>query len=124
MNFCERILSMTRFIGTLLLTGFLIIASFLGNIPCSAAGTPQFITPPTAIEISDTNVAVVWKTDVHSSEQIVSQPFSGRKVPEYQTEDLRELIEKPCRIIYRVKRNQIDVLAVIHGAQILPEEIE
>lgn len=58
------------------------------------------------------------------SVQIASQPFSGRKVPEYQAEDLRELIEKPYRIIYRVMQNQIDVLAVIHGAQILPEEIE
>jgi plasmid stabilization system protein ParE len=45
-------------------------------------------------------------------------------VPEYETEELRELIEKPYRIIYRVKQNQIDVLAVIHGAQILPEKIE
>ena len=58
------------------------------------------------------------------SEQIASQPYSGRKVPECEAEDLREPIEKPYRIIYRVKQNQIDVLAVIHGAQILPEEIE
>ena len=60
----------------------------------------------------------------HRSEQISTQPFSGRKVPEYETEDIRELIEKPYRIIYRLKQDQIDVLAVIHGAQLLPEEIE
>ena len=58
------------------------------------------------------------------SEQISTQPFSGRKVPEYEAEDIRELIEKPYRIIYRLKQDQIDVLAVIHGAQLLPEEIE
>ncbi|MGD8210852.1 MAG: type II toxin-antitoxin system RelE/ParE family toxin [Desulfobacterales bacterium] len=58
------------------------------------------------------------------SEQISTQPFSGRKVPEYETEDIRELIEQPYRIIYRFKQDQIDVLAVIHGAQLLPEEIE
>jgi addiction module RelE/StbE family toxin len=58
------------------------------------------------------------------SEQISAQPLSGRKVPEYEAEDIRELIEKPYRIIYRVKQDQIDVLAVIHGAQILPEEIK
>ena len=57
------------------------------------------------------------------SEQIADQPLSGRKVPEYQTEDIRELIEKPYRIIYRIKANQIDVLAVIHGARLLPEEL-
>jgi len=44
-------------------------------------------------------------------------------VPEYEAEDIRELIEKPYRIIYRVKQDQIDVLAVIHGAQLLPGEI-
>ena len=57
------------------------------------------------------------------SEQITDQPLSGRKVPEYQTDDIRELIEKPYRIIYRIKEDQIDVLAVIHGARLLPEQI-
>ena len=57
------------------------------------------------------------------SEQIVDQPLSGRKVPEYQTKDIRELIEKPYRIIYRIKTDQIDVLAVIHGARLLPQQI-
>ena len=57
------------------------------------------------------------------SEQIADQPLSGRKVPEYQSEDIRELIEKPYRIIYRIKADQIDVLAVIHGARLLPEQI-
>ena len=56
------------------------------------------------------------------SEQIAEQPLSGRKVPEYDAEDIRELIEKPYRIVYRIKQNQIDVVAVIHGARILPDE--
>ena len=57
------------------------------------------------------------------SEQITDQPLSGRKVPEYQTDDIRELIEKPYRIIYRIKSEQIDIVAVIHGARLLPEDI-
>jgi addiction module RelE/StbE family toxin len=57
------------------------------------------------------------------SEQIGDQPFSGRKVPEYQADDIRELIENPYRIIYRVRQDQIDVLAVIHGARLLPDDI-
>lgn len=56
------------------------------------------------------------------SEQIAEQPLSGRKIPEYDAEDIRELIEKPYRIIYRIKQNQIDVIAVIHGARLLPDE--
>jgi hypothetical protein len=45
------------------------------------------------------------------SEQIGDEPFSGRKVPEYQADDIRELIEKPYRIIYRIKPDQIGCLA-------------
>ena len=56
------------------------------------------------------------------SEQNAKQPLSGRKVPEYDAEDIRELIEKPYRIVYRIKQDQIDVVAVIHGARILPDE--
>lgn len=57
------------------------------------------------------------------SEQIADHPLSGRKVPEYEAQDIRELIEKPYRIIYRIKKDQIDVVAVIHGAQLLPDKI-
>jgi len=51
------------------------------------------------------------------SVQIGEFPFSGRSVPEYEMEQIREVIEGPYRIIYYVKTDQIDVLAVLHGAQ-------
>ncbi|MFH2093868.1 MAG: type II toxin-antitoxin system RelE/ParE family toxin [Pseudomonadota bacterium] len=56
------------------------------------------------------------------SEQIAEHALSGRKVPEYDAEDIREVIEKPYRVIYRIKPGQIDVIAVIHGARQMPEE--
>ena len=55
--------------------------------------------------------------------QIAAHPLSGRKVPEYDSDVIRELIEQPYRIIYRIKQDQIDVLAVIHSARLLPVEI-
>ncbi len=57
------------------------------------------------------------------SEQIGSFPQSGRMVPEYRRADIREVIERPYRIIYRVKEDQIDVLSVVHSAQQLPPEV-
>lgn len=51
------------------------------------------------------------------SEQIADFPFAGRKVPEYEKDQIREIIEGPYRIIYYIKPEQIDILAVIHGAQ-------
>ena len=51
------------------------------------------------------------------SEQIANFPFSGRIVPEFETEQLREVIEGSYRIIYYVKPEQIDVIAVLHAAR-------
>jgi toxin ParE1/3/4 len=56
--------------------------------------------------------------------QIIGEfPAAGRVVPEYGLSDVREIIEKPYRIIYRVMEEQIDILAVVHGAQLLPSEL-
>ena len=57
------------------------------------------------------------------SEQIAAFPWSGRMVPEYEAPDIREVIERPYRIIYRIRTDQIDILAVVHGAQLLPPEL-
>ena len=51
------------------------------------------------------------------SQQIGQFPLSGRAVPEYEMKQIREVIEGPYRIIYYVKADQIDVLAVLHAAQ-------
>ena len=57
------------------------------------------------------------------SKQIASFPLSGRKVPEYDLEQIREVFSGPHRIIHYIKPDQIDVIAVIHGAMnVLGEE--
>jgi plasmid stabilization system protein ParE len=55
--------------------------------------------------------------------QIASFPFSGRMVLEYLSEDIREVIEGPYRLIYRIRQDQIDVLAVVHGSRLLNNPI-
>ena len=45
---------------------------------------------------------MVNKITQHSV-QIADMPYSGRKVPEYEADDVRELIEYPYRVIYRIK---------------------
>jgi plasmid stabilization system protein ParE len=46
-------------------------------------------------------------------------PKSGRKVPEFDDESLRELIVYSYRIIYAVESDQITITAVIHGRRML-----
>ncbi|MEH1901891.1 MAG: type II toxin-antitoxin system RelE/ParE family toxin [Nostoc sp.] len=48
------------------------------------------------------------------SEQIAQFPLSGRIIPEFETKQIREVIEGSYRIIYYIKSDQIDVL---HGSQ-------
>jgi len=50
------------------------------------------------------------------SQQIGKFPSSGRRVPECNVDEIREIIEGSFRVIYRIKSDQIDILAVIHGA--------
>jgi len=53
--------------------------------------------------------------------QILSHfPNIGWVVPEYQDESIREVVESPYRIIYKVLPDRVDILAVVHGARRLP----
>ena len=58
------------------------------------------------------------------SQQIGKFFFSGRRVPEYDIDQIREVIEGSYRIIYYIKSDQVDVLAVIHGAMNILETPE
>jgi toxin ParE1/3/4 len=55
------------------------------------------------------------------SQQIGEFPFSGRAVPEFEHARVREVLEGPYRLIYYLKSDQVDVLAVIHSAQEIPK---
>ncbi|MDB5985482.1 MAG: hypothetical protein JWR16_535 [Nevskia sp.] len=59
------------------------------------------------------------------SRQLAMLPRSGRSVPEYQREDIRELLVRPYRIIYLVlpEQERIDVLTVRHYRQLLPGDL-
>ena len=49
--------------------------------------------------------------------------FTGRRVPEYDQDNVREVGEPPYRIIYRVTANVVEILTVMHERQLLPDEI-
>lgn len=54
------------------------------------------------------------------SRQIAEFPLSGRVVPEIDLPQIRQVIEGPFRIIYHLQPDQIDIVAVIHGARESP----
>jgi plasmid stabilization system protein ParE len=50
-------------------------------------------------------------------------PLSGRRVPEGDDDQLRELIVYRYRLIYRFDGERVKILGIIHGARMLPPEI-
>jgi toxin ParE1/3/4 len=60
---------------------------------------------------------------ISRGEQIAKYPKSGRKTPEMNRPDIREIIEGSYRIIYRLKEHEIEILTVLHGARLFPEHL-
>ena len=52
-------------------------------------------------------------------EGIPSFPKAGRVVPEYDDENIRERIYDNYRIVYRLKEDVIEIVAICHGAHLL-----
>ncbi len=46
-------------------------------------------------------------------------PRSGRKVPEFDDDNIHELLLYSYRIIYRVQEDEVIISAVIHGKRML-----
>jgi plasmid stabilization system protein ParE len=51
-------------------------------------------------------------------------PRSGRVVPEYDDENLREKIYGDYRIIYRIKQGAIEIAAICHGSRLLENVLD
>lgn len=49
-------------------------------------------------------------------------PEMGRTVPEWEDESVREVIIGNYRLIYLLRDDDIHILAVIHGARMLPDD--
>lgn len=56
-------------------------------------------------------------------ESLIDFPLMGRVVPEYGNPVIRELIYQNYRIVYKVGKNVIYILLIIHGSKELPVSI-
>ena len=57
-----------------------------------------------------------------AGERLQRFPNSGRVVPEVRRPNIREIVFKGYRVIYRVERKRVSILTVRHGRQRLPLE--
>ena len=56
---------------------------------------------------------------IEHTESLSDNPLSGRTVPEISNPDIRELIFKKYRIVYRINGNHLDILTVFEGHRLL-----
>jgi len=62
---------------------------------------------------------------IEQGESIGINPHIGRIVPEISNPEIRELIVKKYRIVYRVQEQKIEILTVFEGHKLLRiEELE
>jgi len=63
--------------------------------------------------------SAVVKSIVSRTKSLARFPRSGRKVPEFDHEDIREVLAYSYRVIYRVQRDEVIIATVVHGRRIL-----
>ena len=56
---------------------------------------------------------------VNQTKMLARFPKAGRKVPEFDDENIREVSAYSYRIIYQLRQNEITIAAVIHGKRLL-----
>ena len=63
-----------------------------------------------------------WIDSIFSTtEKLIEFPQSGRMVPELDHEEIREITHGNYRIIYQISSENIEILTVRHGRQLLSE---
>jgi toxin ParE1/3/4 len=86
-----------------------------------------FWTEPAIRDLRDLRDYIAADSDFHAAdfiasiiiraERLTAFPMIGRVVPEAQTENVREILYRSYRIIYRIVGERVDVLTVVHGSR-------
>ena|ERR1043165_1273262 len=96
---------------------------------CRIEWSPRAVEDVEAIAIyisedSTAYAAAVVKKILETARNLSNLPFSGRVVPEFGDETIREKFAYSYRIIYRVQEEAITIVAVIHGKRLLELDVQ
>jgi plasmid stabilization system protein ParE len=70
------------------------------------------------------DVAQRWvRRLVSSARQAAETPSAGRRVPELMREDIREVLVRSYRIVYKADREAVWIVTVFEGHRLLPRDI-
>lgn len=91
----------------------------------------QIIWSPQAFRDIDAIRVYLAKDSPHVAELVVGRivkaverlkafPGSGRKVPERNDPEIREVIESPYRIVYRMRVGAVEITTVFRASRLFP----
>lgn len=55
--------------------------------------------------------------------QLAEHPLSGPKLPEFKGWSYRQIVEPPCRAIYRHEKGRVRILHVVRGERLLDQAL-
>jgi toxin ParE1/3/4 len=61
---------------------------------------------------------------IRRSLELEQPPLLGKRLPQYADADIRELLERPYRLIYRIQADRIEILTVMHYRQLMPSDLD
>jgi toxin ParE1/3/4 len=77
----------------------------------------QFVAERASIETANKLIDNLIKR----AETLANFPYMGRVVPEFHSDDLREIIEGNYRIVYIFQKNTLIILTVFEGHRLFPK---
>ncbi len=61
---------------------------------------------------------------IRRSLELEYPPLLGKRLSQYVEADIRELLERPYRLIYRIGADRIEILTVMHYRQLMPSDLD
>lgn len=90
----------------------------------SARANRDLVQIANYIALDNPDAAIKWVDRLRErARQAASMPRAGRMVPEAESGDVREVFLQTYRLIYRIERKQIVVLAVVEGHRAITGEL-
>ena len=68
---------------------------------------------------SETRAQKFTKSIINSTSALTQYPQKGRIVPEFNISGIREIIYKNYRIVYRINKDQIQILTVFEAHRLI-----
>ena len=56
---------------------------------------------------------------LRATDRLANLPRLGRVVPALGIKNIREIVVSGCRVIYRIRQEEVQLLTVHHGARLL-----